>query len=448
VATVSISSWYLLVAIVGLLFTLVALWPPRRPQWLSGVTFFAAWLTTELAVLHLTWQLVATVVFVAFGALDSWLGWLGLACTLVSWSGLFMLVTGARRTSRAFAGALDRDLGAGWGDALDPTWKPVPKPFEWRRVLLPFSFKRPGVQRIRGIQYFEGGHARHRLDVYKRAEAGPGAPVLLQIHGGAWMVGNKNQQGLPLVYHLAARGWVCVAINYRLSPRATWPAQIVDCKRALAWIREHITEQGGDPDYVVVTGGSAGGHLTALMGLTANDPQFQPGFENADTSVRAMVLFYGVYDWTNRFGQRHKGDGLRRMLERTIVKKRYADAPEVFDQASPLSHIHADAPPALIIHGDLDTLAPVAEARAFAELLRQRSRNRVVYVELRGAHHAFEILQSIRALQTIAAVDLFLTWLLTAAPPRGLVALDDAAANGAATAATVTDPTSTVRTAQ
>ena len=74
------------------------------------------------------------------------------------------------------------------------------------------------------------------------------------------------------MYHLAARGWVCVAINYRLSPQATWPDHLVDCKRALAWIREHIAEYGGDPDYVVVTGGSAGGHLTAMMGLTAERP--------------------------------------------------------------------------------------------------------------------------------------------------------------------------------
>jgi dipeptidyl aminopeptidase/acylaminoacyl peptidase len=136
------------------------------------------------------------------------------------------------------------------------------------------------------------------------------------------------------------------------------------------------------------------------------------------------------------------------MLERTVVKRRYDEAPEVFEQASPLSHVHADAPPALIIHGDLDTLAPVAEARAFAEQLREKGRNPVVYVELRGAHHAFEILQSIRALHTIAAVDLFLTWLLTVDPPRALVALDDASASDAAGAAGATGPTSRVHTAQ
>ena len=80
------------------------------------------------------------------------------------------------------------------------------------------------------------------------------------------MIGDKNAAGPPADDHLAARGWVCVATNYRLSPSATFPDHLIDVKRALAWVREHIAEYGGDPDFVVVTGGSAGGHLSALVG--------------------------------------------------------------------------------------------------------------------------------------------------------------------------------------
>jgi acetyl esterase/lipase len=423
---VTSSSWYLLLSIVGLAATLVALRPPRQPQWLMAITFFTAWLTTELALWHLAIQLVVSLGFVAAGALDDWPGWLGLALTALSWFGLVSFVTGARRTGHLFAAALDEALGPGWGDTLHPDLVAPRHPFEWRRIVLPFAFKRAGVERVRSVQYFEVEGVsrrrarRHRLDVYRSPETGPGAPVLLQIHGGAWVIGAKEQQGLPLMQSLATRGWVCVAINYRLSPRATWPDHLVDCKRALAWVRTHIAEYGGDPDYVVVTGGSAGGHLAALMGLTPDDPAFQPGFETVDTRVRAMVPFYGVYDWTNRFGQRGKRDGLRRMLERMVVKQRYDDAPEVYAQASPLDHVTPDAPPACIVHGTLDTLAPVTEARAFAEALRATSRAPVVYVELPGAHHAFEVFQSIRALQAIAAVDQFLTWVLSHDPPRAL----------------------------
>ena len=119
------------------------------------------------------------------------------------------------------------------------------------------------------------------------------------------MIGNKRGQAHPLMSHLAELGWICVAINYRLSPRSTWPDQIVDVKRAIAWTKEHIAEYGGDPDWIAITGGSAGGHLSSLAALTPNDPRFQPGFEEADTRVQAAVPFYGVYDFTRTDDSMH-----------------------------------------------------------------------------------------------------------------------------------------------
>ncbi len=404
------SDWYLILSVIGAGFTLVALRPPRRPQFLMGITFFAAWLTTELAAWFLAFQVLITLGFVAAGALSEWTGWLGLAITLASWVGLGYIVHSARRTAQVFSAAFDEGLGQGWGDAFDPNWAPGTQHFEWRRVVLPFSFRRAGVERTRGLDYVGDGAKRHRLDIYKRADAGPGAPVLLQIHGGAWVIGGKEQQGLPLMYHLAARGWICVAINYRLSPKATWPAQLLDCQAALAWVRANIAQHGGDPNYVVVTGGSAGGHLTALTALT-------------DGHVRAMVPFYGVYDWTNRFDQRGRNDGMRKMLARLVVKQPFDAARDVYEDASPMNHITDSAPPALVVHGTLDTLAPVAEAREFVRMLRAVSHKPVVYAELPGAHHAFEVFQSIRTMHTVAAVDLFLTWLLTHDPPRAVAEL-------------------------
>lgn len=442
-------SWiFLAVAIWGALWTLVSFRPPHRPGFLMVIGFFAAWSTTELAPIHLLWQLVAVVVFVLFGALDSWPGWVALAITLVSWVGLASSVKGALETDRAFAGAMADALGPEWNANLDPQLRDSAARVNWSRIVFPFWYRRRGVQRLRNIQYVDDGRKRHRLDVYRSSEVSEGAPVLLQIHGGGWMIGNKDQQGLPLMYHLAARGWVCVAINYRLSPRSTWPDHLVDCKRALAWIRTHIAEYGGDPGYVVVTGGSAGGHLTAMMGLTANDPRYQPGFEDVDTSVRAMIPFYGVYDWTGTAAQR-RDEGLRDILQKHIVKRTFEDAPDVYEHASPLFNIHPGAPPALVIHGDLDTLAPVEEARAFVEKLRATSRKPVVYVELEGAHHAFEVFNSIRAMHAIAGVDLYLAWLLRAEPsdPARSRPVADRAGN-AAPAAQASDPTPTGYTAR
>jgi len=228
------------------------------------------------------------------------------------------------------------------------------------------------------------------------------------IHGGAWVIGDKREQGLPLLHELARRGWVTVTINYRLSPRATWPDHIVDCKRALAWVRQHIAEYGGDPGFVAVSGGSAGGHLASLAALTNGDPAFQPGFEDDDASVDACVPFYGVYDMTAGRGTSGYDEGLLVLLERRVFKRRLADDPSVFEAASPVCRVHAGAPPFFVIHGTNDTLVPVGEARAFVTALRSVSKAPVLYAELPYTQHAFDVLPSVRSAHAVAAVVRFL----------------------------------------
>jgi acetyl esterase/lipase len=260
---------------------------------------------------------------------------------------------------------------------------------------------------VRNLRYAEGDGKRHLLDVYTPLEGTSNAPVLLQIHGGGWVIGHKQQQAMPLVNHLAARGWVCVAANYRLSPKATFPDHLIDVKLAIRWIREHIAEYGGDPGFIAITGGSAGGHLTALAALTANDPEYQPGFEDADTTLQAAVPFYGVYDFTDRLGLDPK-QGIVRFLEKMVLKKKFAEDRGAFDRASPMSRVRSDAPPFFIVHGDADSLVPVAAARHFAQLLRASSKQPVCYAELPQAQHAFETFHSLRTRNTALGVDRFL----------------------------------------
>jgi acetyl esterase/lipase len=239
-------------------------------------------------------------------------------------------------------------------------------------------------------------------------EPGRGRPAIMQIHGGAWIIGDKREQGWPLIGHLAANGWVCFNVNYRLSPAATWPDHLVDLKYALAWIRAHADDYGVDPSFVAVTGGSAGGHLAAMMALTANDPEYQPGFEHADTSIQAAVPVYAVYDFTNRLGTML--DRFRtQMLEPMIMKAFLDEGPEKFHRASPIDRVHPGAPPFLVVHGDRDTLAPVEDARLFVETLRETSRCDVVYAELRGAQHAFDIFASPRTARMLDGTLRFLT---------------------------------------
>src|SRR3954471_21587219 len=180
---VTISWWYFAVSVWGALFTIVALRPPKRPIALVGITFFAAWLATELAIVHLTWQIVATVVFIAFGALRDWPGWAGLAITIASWLGLVAIITAAYRTRQAFNEALDEGLGPRWRDQVEPgDVTDVHVGIEWARVFSPFRFKSKGVERVRNLQYVDDGRRRPRLDIYRPRGAPAGAPVLLQIH--------------------------------------------------------------------------------------------------------------------------------------------------------------------------------------------------------------------------------------------------------------------------
>ena len=140
----------------------------------------------------------------------------------------------------------------------------------------PFRMAHPAVERIRDIPYHDE-HERHCLDIYRpKGLSGP-FPTLLQIHGGAWVISKKEHQGQPLMNELTARGWACVAINYRLSPKAKFPDHMVDVKRAIHWMRTTGQEYGIDPEFIAVTGGSAGGHLSALTALTPNKKEFQPG---------------------------------------------------------------------------------------------------------------------------------------------------------------------------
>jgi acetyl esterase/lipase len=326
----------------------------------------------------------------------------------LSWLGLLGLHRIGTQANVPLTAALDAGLGADRRTESGDLWK---------RPDGAGTAKSPGVARMMrvyrdyahdsDISYGEHG-ARNHLDIWRRPDLDRGgrAPVLLQVPGGAWMVGSKRQQAYPLMSHLAELGWVCVAINYRLSPRSTWPDHIVDVKRALAWVKEHIAEYGGDPDWVAITGGSAGGHLSSLAALTANDPQFQPGFESADTSVRAAVPFYGLYDFNGEDSAIHPL--MAPMLGKYVFKRTRAEIADAFRVASPISYVSADAPPFFLLHGTNDSLIPVEQARAFSARLQQVSRQPVVYAELPRAQHAFDIFGSARAAHAAVAVEQFL----------------------------------------
>ena len=318
-------------------------------------------------------------------------------------------IAGARRVGTELDQALRESIGDGYLDVLD-----LPGPLDLRlprgSVARPFSLRQRDVEVLRDVPYTEGGRRAH-LDIYRPRDRDlSGAPVLLQIHGGGWTIGNKEQQGLILMNRMAQQGWICIAVNYRLAPKHRFPTQIIDVKRAIAWVHENIEKYGGDPTYLAITGGSAGGHLAALAALTSGLADYQPGFEDADTSVAACVPFYGVYDLAG-ITEDPAAISMRDQFlgPRVFGKDPHTDL-DHFVMASPMAHVTEHTPDFFVLHGRNDTLVSVKQARAFVGALRERSDASVTYAELPGAQHAFDVFSSIRSQHTIAAVQHWLQW--------------------------------------
>ena len=211
----------------------------------------------------------------------------------------------------------------------------------------------PGVERVAGVVYSTVAGRSLKLDLYRPPGRRHDCPVLVEIHGGGWITGDRRLEARPLMAHMAARGWVCVSVDYRVGRTATWPDQIIDVNSALAWVHEHVSEYGGDPDFVAITGGSAGGHLAALAALAPDDVDYRPPSGTAAV-IRACVPFYGPYDFDNSLGLHPPGE--MRFVERFVVKVPLADDPTRYERGAPLARVHQDAPAFLVVQGTSDNL--------------------------------------------------------------------------------------------
>jgi acetyl esterase/lipase len=328
--------------------------------------------------------------------------------TLLSMLLLAVAIQRAWKDQDVFEAALQQTLGADYRRAILPERAALLRDeVGWRDWLRPLNFDLQGIETIADIAYGEHG-VRNLLDVLRSSDplppGSPGRPVLMQMHGGGYMWGRKNQAGQPLMHHLARRGWIVVTLNYRLAPADRWPSQLIDAKKALAWVREHIAEYGGDPGFVAATGGSAGGNLSTFLAFTPGQARYQPGFESADTRIQAAVPFYAGYsndklDLNDRLGSH---------TYHNILPIESRDDTKIQADIVPHTHINADAPPFFILTGTHDALARVEDTRAFVEQLRAVSRAPVVFAQAQGANHGFDDAHSIRAEHAVDAVQRFL----------------------------------------
>lgn len=339
----------------------------------SAGTFLA----NELPFVALFWFALWTTQAAIAGHLTHPVGIAALAVTAIGVAAVAVIARrgfGARSELRT---ALESAYGPAVAASMPSTHR------WWQIVLAPIPFRGRAVRRVANLAYGDAGR-RNLLDVYHHRSRS-GGPVLVYFHGGGFRSGHKNREGKPLLHRLARRGWVCISANYRLAPQARFPDPLVDAQRALAWARRNADRYGGDPDRIVVAGSSAGGHLAAMCALTAC-AHGSTGDPDAAAPVAAISL-YGFY------GSPGAEPGAR---------------------SSPHDHVHPAAPPMFIAHGDNDTIVLVDDARRFVRHLDAMSAQPVVYAELHGAHHGFDLFRSARCEAVVDAIEVFATQALAA----------------------------------
>jgi acetyl esterase/lipase len=223
-----------------------------------------------------------------------------------------------------------------------------------------------GTKVMRDVPYIENGHERNRLDLYLPEKAEGPLPLVVWIHGGAWMGGSKD--GCPAA-QFVAKGYAVASINYRLSQHAVFPAQIEDCKAAIRWLRANAAKYQIDPNRIGVWGASAGGHLVAMLGVTGSVKELEGTGGNLDQSshVQCVVDWFGPSNLLTMAGS-HNNPG---SPESRLIGGPVQDNKEKARKASPVTYVGKNAAPFLIMHGDQDNVVPPGQSDELAAALKK-----------------------------------------------------------------------------
>jgi acetyl esterase/lipase len=219
------------------------------------------------------------------------------------------------------------------------------------------------------VTYCTADDVALEMDLYSppATDSGSPAPVVVYVHGGGWQRGDKsNISGRrSVVEELTARGYLVAAIDYRLAPQYEWPAQIEDVKCAVRYLRANDSTYDIDPDRIGAWGGSAGGHLVALLGLTDANAglEGQGGYAEQSSSVQAVVDMFGPTDLTS-------SDFASNARASKIAEAVFGGSTETLMQASPVNYVSKDAPPFFILHGEKDPLVPPAQSQELYDRLK------------------------------------------------------------------------------
>jgi acetyl esterase/lipase len=248
-----------------------------------------------------------------------------------------------------------------------------------------------GVKALRDLEYAKPDGKPQLLDLYLPQDAAGPLPLVVWIHGGGWQSGDKNGgPALPQV----KRGYAVASINYRLSREAIFPAQIHDCKAAIRWLRAHAKEYNIDPKRIGVWGSSAGGHLVALLGTSADVKELEGDEGNLDQSsrVQAVCDWFGPTDFCQMnahmlAGAKLDHDGAN-SPESQLVGGPIQENKDKVAKANPITYVSKDDPPFLITHGDRDVLVPHHQSELLNDALKKAGVD-VAFKTVEGAGHGF-----------------------------------------------------------
>lgn len=255
------------------------------------------------------------------------------------------------------------------------------------RWVVVFFCRRRGLRVKRDVAY--GQLDAQKMDIYRDNVERDPRPILIHIHGGAWVAGKKGQMGRPLIHDMAQRGWLVCDIEYRLGPEHRYPAMVADVLCAIAWIKSNASRFGGNSNFVAVTGGSAGGHLTALSSLLS--AELRHHYAGADTDVQAIVPCYGRYDFLDRFDIIND-PAIAKFTRDKVMPGAVEDIGEaLWREASPIDHVGPHMPPCLLVHGGGDCMIDREEARAFVTAQTPVAENDFHVFLPPGVQHAFDL---------------------------------------------------------
>jgi len=244
------------------------------------------------------------------------------------------------------------------------------------------------IEEILNIEYGTVGERKLHLDLYLPKARTKSTPAIIFIHGGAWKSGKRSDMKFYCV-KFAEKGYVTATVTYRLTGEAPFPAAVHDVKCAVRWLRVNAVKYKLDPEHIVVSGNSAGGHLSMMIGYS-DDPSLEGsgGHNGVSSRVCAVVNFYGPTDLTTDFAQKQG------VVEDFMGGKKFNESPDIYRLASPLFHLTKDDPPTLIFHGTIDSTVPIVQADKLAEKLKKLGID-YVYERYNGWPHAMDLAETV-----------------------------------------------------